>query len=337
MEIYIISDGEVFPYLQETGLRDTRSLYTIPSDMGTVNLTWEAGDDEFSYWFDDLRSLNMSLLYNPLLSIPASGIIPTGPTVFQMSIPCTGKQKGVATLILGLQIFNKIRHPIRGSPIKIKLKKECEAFVTTTLCKLECRNNGRCDLYGECICAQGFRGKYCEIAMCSPPCEHNGTCTSPGSPGVCRCQEGYYGPLCERELCTEPCQNGGKCIVHGFCWCTSGYYGDACEMSYCMSPCRNGGTCIGDNKCQCAERYTGELCEKRNGLKRDVDRPRRSKNSKRKRKKKRRQKKKIKRKRRKKNKYRRNPKKGQLTQSTSDTRLLRRKKKREKRQKKIFV
>lgn len=35
---------------------------------------------QFSYWFDDLRSLNMSLLYNPLLSIPASGIIPTGPT-----------------------------------------------------------------------------------------------------------------------------------------------------------------------------------------------------------------------------------------------------------------
>ena len=34
---------------------------------------------QFTYWFDSLKSKNKSLLYNPLLSIPKSGIIPKGP------------------------------------------------------------------------------------------------------------------------------------------------------------------------------------------------------------------------------------------------------------------
>jgi hypothetical protein len=51
--------------------------------------------------------------------------------VFQMSIPCTGREKGISTLILGLQIFNKNRRPIKGSPMKLTLKKHCEAFGET--------------------------------------------------------------------------------------------------------------------------------------------------------------------------------------------------------------
>ena len=48
--------------------------------------------------------------------------------VFQMSIPCTGNDDGVATLVLGLQIMDQHGKPIRGSPIKLKLKKQCHAF-----------------------------------------------------------------------------------------------------------------------------------------------------------------------------------------------------------------
>jgi len=48
-----------------------------------------------------------------------------------MSIPCTGREKGISTLILGLQIFNKNRRPIKGSPMKLTLKKHCEAFGET--------------------------------------------------------------------------------------------------------------------------------------------------------------------------------------------------------------
>lgn len=48
--------------------------------------------------------------------------------VFQMSIPCTGRDTGIAGLELGLQIFNKNGRPIRGSPMKLKLKKQCNAI-----------------------------------------------------------------------------------------------------------------------------------------------------------------------------------------------------------------
>lgn len=34
---------------------------------------------QFTYWFDDLQSMDENLLYKPLLSIPSSGIIPGGP------------------------------------------------------------------------------------------------------------------------------------------------------------------------------------------------------------------------------------------------------------------
>ena len=45
-----------------------------------------------------------------------------------MSIPCTGNDDGVATLVLGLHIMDQHGKPIRGSPIKLKLKKQCHAF-----------------------------------------------------------------------------------------------------------------------------------------------------------------------------------------------------------------
>lgn len=45
-----------------------------------------------------------------------------------MSIPCTGEDKGIAALILGLQIFNKHGRAIKGSPVKLKLKKQCQAL-----------------------------------------------------------------------------------------------------------------------------------------------------------------------------------------------------------------
>jgi hypothetical protein len=50
-------------------------------------------------------------------------------SVFQMSIPCTGKEKGVASLLLGLRIFNNSSGlALDGTPISFTLKKHCEAF-----------------------------------------------------------------------------------------------------------------------------------------------------------------------------------------------------------------
>lgn len=256
MEIYIISDGKVVPYLQHPEF--DKSIPVIPPKVDTVNLTWEAGHETFTYWFDELKTLDVNLLYTPLLSIPASGVIPDGPKIFQMSIPCTGREKGISTLILGLQIFNKNRRPIKGSPMKLTLKKHCEAFVPSTLCQFECQNGGFCNHLGVCECAQGFHGKRCELSLCDPSCENNGTCMSPE---VCICPDGFFGQRCERALCREPCQNGGRCIEEDVCWCTRGYLGNACQFSKCKPDCKHGGVCIGNNKCQCPAAYSGEICK----------------------------------------------------------------------------
>ncbi|XP_041350202.1 wnt inhibitory factor 1-like isoform X2 [Gigantopelta aegis] len=235
MQIPIIADGIVIPYLKEPGLSD--SIVILP-EVDTVNLTWMAGEEQFSYWFENLTSLDPHLLYNPLLSIPAHGWIPRMETVFQMSIPCTGKNKGIASLVLGLNIYNRRRLPIEGTPISFTLKKQCTAF-----------------------------------AMCNPSCQNNGTCVSPE---VCACPPGYLGKHCEKEVCGRPCQNGGRCLPEGYCHCLQGFYGDACEYNYCVPLCKNNGVCVGPNRCNCISGYTGSLCE-HSLIKTDTDRPRRSK------------------------------------------------------------
>ncbi|XP_063443495.1 wnt inhibitory factor 1-like isoform X1 [Mytilus trossulus] len=276
MEIYIISDGKVVPYLQHPEF----DKFVIPSKVDTVNLTWEAGHDTFTYWFDELRTLDVKLLYTPLLSIPTSGVIPAGPSIFQISIPCTGKEDGISTLILGLQIFTDKGRPIKGSPMKLTLKKKCDAFVPSTRCKFKCLNGGFCNHLGLCECAQGFHGQSCEKSLCDPSCENNGTCMSPE---VCICPDGFSGKRCERALCREPCQHGGRCIQEDVCWCTKGYMGNACQFSKCRPDCKHGGICVGNNKCQCPAAYSGAICETR-----ETERPRRSNQWKRKKKKKKR-------------------------------------------------
>ncbi|KAK3765247.1 hypothetical protein RRG08_051870 [Elysia crispata] len=153
--------------------------------------------------------------------------IPRNDTVFQITIPCKGKEKGVASLYLGLQIYDQNYRPLKGTPIKFRLRKQCEAFVTSSLCKQGCRNGGTCNPHGVCECPQGFRGTLCDIALCSPPCQNNGTCISPST---CACPPGYKGDYCEKAVCGRICQHGGHCLKEGFCWCQPGFFGDGCEF-----------------------------------------------------------------------------------------------------------
>ncbi|OWF39316.1 protein shifted-like isoform X2 [Mizuhopecten yessoensis] len=328
MKVYIVSDGTFPHYLRTPGI--DKGLQSIPSEVDTVNLTWEAGDDTFTYWFNDLKSLDTRLLYNPLLSIPVSGMIPHRPKVFQMSIPCTGEDDGTASLTLGLQIFNKHGQPIRGSPMQFKLKKSCSAFVSSQLCPFECINGGRCSQFGHCECAQGYHGLKCERTMCQNGCDNNGTCMSED---VCICPDGFSGKRCERALCKQPCQNGGRCIQEDVCWCTSGFYGEACRFSRCKPTCRHGGLCIGDNRCRCPVGFSGSVCEKREKRdKRSNKHKKRRKNRKKGRKKKknpkkRRRHKKIK---RRKEKAKKNRRKQPLLEQVRA--FYRRKKKRERRE-----
>ncbi|KAI8782025.1 wnt inhibitory factor 1, partial [Biomphalaria glabrata] len=82
----------------------------------------------YTYVFDNFTSLDQHLLYQPLLGIPARGYIPRPATVFQITIPCKGKDMGVASLLLGLTIFDQWKRPLKGTPIDLRLKKQCVAF-----------------------------------------------------------------------------------------------------------------------------------------------------------------------------------------------------------------
>ncbi|GFS25044.1 wnt inhibitory factor 1-like [Elysia marginata] len=116
----------------------------------------------FYYQFENFTSLDQDLLYEPLLGIPSRGQIPVNDTVFQITIPCKGK-KGVASLLLGLLIYNEHNRQLRGTPIKFRLRKSCDDFETSSLCKQGCRNGGICNSHGVCQCPQGFRGRLCDI------------------------------------------------------------------------------------------------------------------------------------------------------------------------------
>ncbi|XP_059153752.1 wnt inhibitory factor 1-like isoform X2 [Physella acuta] len=233
MEISLITNGEVVPYVNSPEVYES---IVIPPEIDTVNLTWQAGGESYTYVFDNFTSLDQHLLYQPLLGIPERGYIPRYPTVFQITIPCKGKEKGVASLRVGLKIFDHWQKPLKGTPIRIRLKKQCVAFVTSSLCRPGCRNGGTCNGHGVCECPQGFKGPLCDIALCGRLCQY------------------------------------GHCVPEGYCWCDQGYYGDACEFSLCDPKCKNGGTCVGPNHCQCTAPFGGPLCE----MKDDTERPRRS-------------------------------------------------------------
>lgn len=189
-EIAIIKDGAVNSYLRNPELE--KYMPILPANLETVNLKWKAGDVRYHYKFDELTSLNLSLLYNPLLSITEHGEIPSRQTEFQVAIPCTGHKDGVAHLSLGLQVFDQHGKAIEGSPIKFRLRKQCKA---NALCKEQCLNGGRCVKRGHCWCAPDYYGETCQYQHCSKsPCKNGGTCV--GS-NICRCPVGFSGSLCE--------------------------------------------------------------------------------------------------------------------------------------------
>ncbi|CAJ0593796.1 unnamed protein product [Cylicocyclus nassatus] len=53
-------------------------------------------------------------------------------------------------------------------------------------------NHGQANMYGECVCADGYSGQFCDL----PPCRNGAT----RSMTVCLCATGYYGQLCENRI-----------------------------------------------------------------------------------------------------------------------------------------
>ncbi|XP_071081232.1 delta-like protein D [Haliotis cracherodii] len=124
-------------------------------------------------------------------------------------------------------------------------------YCDEAICLPDChKDNGFCDQPNECECRMGYQGTFCDQCIPYPGCQH-GSCKKPWE---CNCEEGWGGLFCNQDLnyCThhKPCKNGGTCTNTGqgsyTCACPTGYTGTNCEIEIddCeRQPCKNGGTC----------------------------------------------------------------------------------------------
>ncbi|EFA13018.1 protein shifted isoform X2 [Tribolium castaneum] len=256
MEIYAIVNGNVLPYILDPNFE--KYLPVIPSEVSYVNFTWKAGMKKYYYNFDRLQSFDESILEAPVISIKTKGRVPKRPKEFSILLPCLGNSSGVAPFGIGLLIESRKGKPLNGTPLRLKLRKECSQRNPDPECDKKCANQGWCNNEKICQCSEGYMGQYCQTALCYPQCMNGGNCTSPG---ICSCPPGFQGRHCEGGICGEKCLNGGKCVQKDTCECSKGYYGPHCEYSKCIIPCLNGGKCRGINKCRCPQGFRGDHCE----------------------------------------------------------------------------
>ncbi|KAL1110492.1 hypothetical protein AAG570_008020 [Ranatra chinensis] len=262
MQIYAISDGVVLPYILDPNFEEY--LPVIPSEVNYVNFTWKSPVKKYFYNFDRLQSFDEDILEAPVITIKTRGRVPRKPKVFSVLLPCSGNNSGVASFGIGLLIESRKGRPLPGTPLRLRLRKECAQKVLSVFvgpdpeCDKKCANGGWCNRDKMCQCREGYMGQHCKTALCYPQCVNNGTCTAPG---YCTCPPGFQGRHCEGGICLQKCENGGKCIQKDTCECPKGYYGLRCEFSKCIIPCLNGGRCKGINKCRCLSAFRGDHCE----------------------------------------------------------------------------
>jgi WNT inhibitory factor 1 len=144
MKIYAIDNGRVSPHVKDPNFN--QYLPVIPSELSTVNFTWQSGLKKYRYNFDRLLSLDESILQSPKISIKTEGRIPRKPkgeilfvdksvcmrwwdqslsTEFSVILPCAGNASGIAMFSIGLSIENNKGQPIPGTPLRLNLRKEC--------------------------------------------------------------------------------------------------------------------------------------------------------------------------------------------------------------------
>ncbi|XP_053202938.1 protein shifted-like [Panonychus citri] len=258
-QLYAIREGKLLPYLLEPNFQTY--LPNIPAEVISINFTWTSGAGKmYQYEFEELKSFNRSILFDPIISINREGFIPNDPSIFRVTILCSGSIPGVSSFAITLAIKDGENNKnLEGTPIRMKLRKHCQGKQSNDInCHTKCHNGGWCNLDSNCECRRGYSGTFCETPLCFPPCLNGGNCIAPG---ICNCINGYQGQRCEGGICWERCLNGGKCDQKDTCTCSRGYYGPRCEYSKCLIPCLNGGRCIGVDKCRCRKGFTGLQCE----------------------------------------------------------------------------
>lgn len=255
MIIHVVANGIVMPYLLDRNLET--HLPIVPPEIDEVRFRWRAGKRKYRYNFYKLQSHDRDLLLDPIIDTPRKGRIPKKEGAFSVRLPCTGNMTGIASFSIGLEILSR-KKKLAGTPLKLRLRKECLARGEDPSCDRTCGGRGHCDSSSHCVCRPGWAGSQCSRAVCSPQCMNGGVCAAPG---LCECPAGYQGRTCEGGICSEPCLNRGKCIQKDTCKCKGGFYGARCEFSKCVVPCLNGGQCKGVNRCRCTRGYQGNHCQ----------------------------------------------------------------------------
>lgn len=123
MEIYAIVNGNVLPYILDPNFE--KYLPVIPSEVSYVNFTWKSGMKKYYYNFDRLQSFDERILEAPVISIKTRGRVPKRPKEFSILLPCLGNSSGVAAFGIGLLIESRKGRPLNGTPLRLKLRKEC--------------------------------------------------------------------------------------------------------------------------------------------------------------------------------------------------------------------
>lgn len=256
--LHVVANGVVMPYLLDRNMET--HLPVIPAEVEDVRFLWVSGERKYNYHFYRLESHDQHLLTHPTINIARRGKIPRGtkkPGAFSVRLPCTGNLTGTASFSIGLEIFSRKRK-LAGTPLKLRLRKECVKVGEDPRCDRLCHNQSHCDTAGRCVCRAGWAGRLCSQPVCEPQCMNGGYCSAPG---LCECPSGFQGPRCEGGVCSRPCENRGKCVQRNTCHCRPGHYGTHCQFSKCVVPCLNGGHCRGVNKCRCGPGFTGDHCQ----------------------------------------------------------------------------
>ncbi|XP_070397453.1 wnt inhibitory factor 1 isoform X8 [Dermacentor albipictus] len=161
MEIFAILDGVVLPYILDPNFE--KYLPVIPSGVQSVNFTWKAGENKHYYYdFDILESLDGSILKDPVISIETKGKVPRKAKVFQVFLPCWGNVTGTASFGIGLRIENEKGRYLSGTPLRLRLQKQCADNRPDPECDRKCANGGRCNAAKICECPKRYMGRYCK-------------------------------------------------------------------------------------------------------------------------------------------------------------------------------
>lgn len=123
MDIMVIDNGNVLPYILDPNFE--KYLPIIPSEVNNVNFTWKAGTKKYNYHFDHLQSYDERILAPPMISIKNKGRVPRRPKVFSILLPCIGNSSGTASFGIGLLIQTRKGKSLNGTPLRLKLRKEC--------------------------------------------------------------------------------------------------------------------------------------------------------------------------------------------------------------------